>query len=86
MSLMLVFAPFFDIKNWDDFRGFSDLLEKRAKQQENEERETAEFLDLGFNSEETSESPFTEGIWDNDSSFGMNAMEAYNQDIDDRGW
>jgi len=86
MSLMLVFAPFFDIKNWDNFKGFSELIEKKKEERENEERETADFLDLGFSSEETTESPFTEGLWDNDPGFGMNAMEAYNQEMDDRGW
>ena len=86
MSLMLLFAPFFDIRNWDDFKGFSDLIEKRKEEKEEEEKETAEFLDLGFSSEESTETPFTEGLWDNDSTFGMNAMEAFNQDMDDRGW
>jgi hypothetical protein len=85
MSLMLLFAPFFDIRNWDDFKGFSDLIEKRKEEKEEEEKETAEFLDLGFNSEESTESPFTEDIW-GDSEFGMGAMEAFNQDMNDRGW
>jgi hypothetical protein len=86
MSLMLVFAPFFDIKNWDDFKGFSTLLEKRAGQQEKEEKETAEFLDLGFAPDDnTDESPFTEGVWENES-FGMDAKEMFQQDMDDRGW
>jgi len=85
MSLMLLFAPFFDIRNWDDFKGFSDLIEKRKEEKEEEEKETAEFLDLGFSSEESTESPFTEDIW-GDSEFGMGAMEAFNQDMDDRGW
>ena len=67
------------------FKGFSTLIEERSKQQENEEKETAEFLDLGFNSEESTESPFTEDIW-GDSEFGMGAMEAFNQDMNDRGW
>jgi len=85
MSLMLVFAPFFDIKNWDNFKGFSSLLEKRAGQQEKEEKETAEFLDLGFAPDDnTTASPFTEGAWD-ENDFGMDAMEMYQQDMDDRG-
>ena len=81
MSLMLVFAPFFDIKNWDDFKGFSSLLEKRAKQQEKEEAETAEFLDLGFAPDDgTPDSPFTEGVWD-DNDFGMDAKALWQQEM-----
>jgi hypothetical protein len=66
MSLMLAFAPFLDFKNFDDFRGFVEYLEKRKDEQEKEEQEAAEFLDLGFSSEEDEEETmgFTLGIWD----------------------
>jgi len=50
MSLCLLFAPFMSFKNWDNFRGFIDLLEKRNKDKEIKEQETIEFLDLGFSS------------------------------------
>lgn len=80
MSLMLVFAPFLDIKNWDDFKGFSNLLEMKKEQREQEEKDTTEFLDLGFAPDsDTNDSPFTEGAWDNDG-FGMSAMEMWEQD------
>jgi len=87
MSLMLVFAPFLDVKNWEDFKGFANLIDQKQKEREKEEEETVDFLDLSFNDNpHGNELPFTEGVWDNDSSFGMDAMEAYNQDMEDRGW
>ena len=83
MSLCLTFVPFFDIKNWEDFKGFGTLLEKRKEQQELEEIETAEFLDLGFApNDNENDSPFTEGAWDNDG-FGMSAREMWQQDNKD---
>jgi len=81
MSLSLVFAPFFDIKNWDNFKGFMDIIEKKNKEIEELEQDTAEFLDLGFApDDDINNSPFTEGIWDNDG-FGPSAMDVWNQDI-----
>lgn len=84
MSLMLVFAPFFDIKNWDNFKGFTALIEERQKQQEQEEVETAEFLDLGFAPDDgIGDSPFTPGAWGDEPGFGMGAMEMWEQDQKD---
>ncbi len=66
MALMLVFAPFIEIKSWENFRGFIELIETKEKEKEKEEEEMAEFLDLGFGpDDEYEESPFTEGIWNN---------------------
>jgi len=80
MSLCLVFAPFFDIKNWDDFKGFGTLIEKRKEQQEKEEIETANFLDLGFGPDDGgNDLPFTEGVWENEG-FGMDARDMWEQD------
>jgi len=86
MSLMLVFAPFLDVSNWDDFKGFADLIQQKKEEREKEEEDTMDFLDLSFNDDDNgTDTPFTPGAWDNDG-FGMNAMESYNQDIDDRNW
>ena len=60
MSLSLLFAPFMDFKNWDDFKGFVDLLEKRNKEKELEEQETFDFLDLGFSSLDYEDKPITD--------------------------
>ena len=89
MSLMLVFAPFLDVSSWDNFKGFADLIQQKAEEREKEEEDTADFLDLSFNDEpDGTESPFTEGAWDNDDfgAGGMNAQEAFEQDMGDRGW
>lgn len=67
MSLMLCFAPFLDFKNWDDFRGFVEYLEKRKENEEEEEKEAADFLDLGFApDDDINDGPagFTPGMWD----------------------
>jgi len=85
MSLMLVFAPFLDVSNWDNFKGFATLIEQKQIEREKEEEDTMDFLDLSFNNESADELPFTEGAWDNEG-FGMNAMESFNQDMDDKGW
>jgi len=80
MALMLIFAPFFDVKNWDDFKGFNDLIEKRKSEESQIQEETASFLSLGFSSDEDNESPFTEDLW-GDSFGGMNAKEMWENDI-----
>lgn len=68
MSLMLTFAPFMDIKNWDNFKGFITYLEKNKKQEEEQEQDAAEFLDLGFGpGNEEVDLPFTKEVWDNES-------------------
>jgi len=72
MSLILVFAPFMNVKDWSDFKGFVDLLENKKIQEENEEREIIEFLDMGFSTEMSDDV-----IEDNSNSFGFD-ME-YNQ-------
>ena len=79
MSLMLAWAPFLDFKNWDNFQGFQDLLEKKKEEAEAEEIEMAEFLDLGFGPNDNKDTvPFTEGLWGNQ---GISAMDLYNHDI-----
>jgi len=66
MALMLLFFPFFEFKNWDDFRGFIDYMEKRKEQEQKQEQEAADFLDLGINDgTEENDSPFTDDLWEN---------------------
>ena len=72
MSLMVTFAPFFDFKSWDNFKGFVDYLRKRQEEdkmrEELEEKEMEEFLDLGFSSiQDEDEQPFTQEIWEGNS-------------------
>jgi hypothetical protein len=88
MSLMLVFAPFLDVNNWDNFKGFADLIQQKAEEREKEEEDTMDFLDLSFNSDnDGTDSPFTEGSWDNDGfNGGINARELYDYDMNDRDW
>jgi hypothetical protein len=80
MSLALVFAPFFDIKNWDNFKGFNDYLENKQKEQEEQEQDTMEFLNLGFNPDYEEEVPFTEELWNNDfNSYDTKSLDDYNE-------
>ena len=53
MSLMVSLAPFIDIKNFDDFKGFVSLIEKRNEELEKEDAEIEHFYSLGFNTEMT---------------------------------
>lgn len=83
MSMSLLFFPFNNVKDWDDFKGFVDLVEGRKEAKENEEKELAEFLDLGFNSEDTTfDSPFTEGVWGDDQFSSDSGF--YEQDFENR--
>lgn len=67
MSLTILFAPFLNIKDWGNFKGFVSLIEGRQKENEEKEEETADFLDLGFGPDEgNSEIPFTSEIWEGD--------------------
>lgn len=53
MSLMVSLAPFIDVKNFDDFKGFVSLIEKRNEELEKEDAEIEHFYSLGFNTEMT---------------------------------
>jgi hypothetical protein len=67
MSLTLLFAPFLNVKDWDDFRGFITLMEDKDKEDAMNEDETAGFLDLGFGPDDgMPDSPFTEAAWEHD--------------------
>lgn len=67
MSMTLLFAPFLNIKDWDDFRGFITLMEDKNKEDEQNEEDTVDFLDLGFAPDDgIDNSPFTEAAWEND--------------------
>lgn len=69
MSMMLVFAPFLDIKSWDDFKGFIHMIEKIKEDDSKNEDETLEFLDLGFGPDDASDEEsrgFTPGVFDDD--------------------
>jgi len=67
MSLMVALAPFFDYKNWDDFKGFIDYIntqkEEQERIQEQEEKELLEFLDLGFSNNTSEVEMFNEDLW-----------------------
>ena len=78
MSMTLLFAPFLNIKDWDDFKGFINLIEDKEKEEEENENETLDFLDLGFDdSAGTEDSPFTEGAWDDDSPTVYNSFNIH---------
>jgi len=83
MSATLLFAPFLNIKDWDDFSGFINLMEDKEKEDEESEKETADFLDLGFGpGDEGDDSPFTAGAWDNEfqpmGGFGQDGEFSHN--------
>jgi hypothetical protein len=83
MSLMLVFAPFLDINNWDNFKGFADLIQQKQAEREKEEEDTADFLDLSFSDDDEITSPFTEGVWENDpiqQSYGSSEINHFPSD------
>lgn len=65
MSLMLVFAPFLNTNNWDDFKGFVTYLDNKKERVEQEEQDFEEFLDLGFADVGYTDNNkgFTEDIW-----------------------
>ncbi len=52
MAMALTWAVFLEIKNFDDFVGMINIIEKRAKEEEDEQESFAEFFDLGFNDDE----------------------------------
>jgi len=68
MATALLFAPMLDIKNFDDFKGFIDLLEQRAQEQKQEELEMCKIMNMGFSSdiEHASEEPFDSAGWRRD--------------------
>lgn len=67
MSMTLLFAPFLSIKDWDDFKGFINLIEDKEQEDKEKEDDTLDFLDLGFGPDDDAvELPFTEGAWDDD--------------------
>jgi len=71
MALAIALAPFIQFKNFDDFKGFADYLEKKKEDQEEKEKEMIEFLDLGFsNMDSDDDGPFTKEAWDN-NPFGV---------------
>ncbi len=85
MSMTLLFAPFLNIKDWDDFKGFINLIEDKQKEDEEDENETLDFLDLGFAPDsELTELPFTEAVWEDDpfapTQRDISSFEVHNPD------
>jgi hypothetical protein len=71
MSLAIVFAPFLDYKNWDNFKGFIEYIEKKKELEEKEQDSFMEFLDLGFSSDfgtEEKVTGFTKDLWSGSNS------------------
>jgi len=70
MSLAITFAPFIDFKNWDNFKGFIEYIERKKEVEEKEDDDFVEFLDLGFSSDlgiSEEVTGFTKDLWDNES-------------------
>jgi len=70
MSLAITFAPFIDFKNWDNFKGFIEYIERKKEVEEKEDDDFVEFLDLGFSSDlgiSEEVTGFTKDLWGNES-------------------